>query len=92
MDYPNLWGYLRDLYQTPGFGDTTNRFHIEHHYQVSGSLTESLFNIYTQLLLLCNCDVMNIQESHLQINPKGIVAIGPDLDFNQPHNRATRFS
>ena len=35
MDYPNLWGYLRDLYQTPGFGDTTNRFHIEHHYQVS---------------------------------------------------------
>ena len=41
MDYPNLWGYLRDLYQTPGFGDTTNRFHIEHHYQVSGSLTES---------------------------------------------------
>ena len=34
MDYPNLWGYLRDLYQTPGFGETTNRFHIEHHYQV----------------------------------------------------------
>lgn len=34
VDYPNLWGYLRDLYQTPGFGDTTNRLHIEHHYQV----------------------------------------------------------
>lgn len=34
VDYPNLWGYLRDLYQTPGFGDTTNRFHIEHGYQV----------------------------------------------------------
>ena len=34
MDYTNLWGYLRDLYQTRGFGETTNRFHIEHHYQV----------------------------------------------------------
>ena len=34
VDYPNLWGYLRDLYQTPGFGDTTNRFHIQHGYQV----------------------------------------------------------
>ena len=34
VDYPNIWGYLRDLYQTPGFGETTNRLHIEHHYQV----------------------------------------------------------
>jgi putative glutathione S-transferase len=24
VDYPNLWGYARDLYQTYGFGDTTN--------------------------------------------------------------------
>jgi len=45
VDYPNLWGYLRDLYQTPGFGDTTNRFHIEHHYQVS-----FLDKLYKQLL------------------------------------------
>ena len=35
VDYPNRWGYLRDLYQTPGFESTTNLFHIEHHYQVS---------------------------------------------------------
>ena len=34
MDYPNIWGYLRDLYQTKGFGDTTDRYHIENHYQV----------------------------------------------------------
>uniref|UniRef100_A0A1X7T061 Uncharacterized protein n=1 Tax=Amphimedon queenslandica TaxID=400682 RepID=A0A1X7T061_AMPQE len=33
VDYPNIWGYLRDLYNTPGFGSTTNRYHIEHHYQ-----------------------------------------------------------
>jgi len=25
--------------------------------------------------------------SHLQINPKGIVAHGPELDFNEPHGR-----
>ncbi|WP_428909836.1 glutathione S-transferase C-terminal domain-containing protein [Niallia sp. Krafla_26] len=24
IDFPNLWGYARDLYQTPGFGDTTD--------------------------------------------------------------------
>ena len=32
-----------------------------------------------------------MQESHLNINPFGIVAIGPDVDFNKPHDRATRF-
>lgn len=25
-------------------------------------------------------------------NPHGIVSIGPDLDFNAPHDRATKFS
>nr|XP_039251905.1 glutathionyl-hydroquinone reductase YqjG-like [Styela clava] len=34
-DYPNLWGYLRDLYQTPGFGDTTDFDHIRKHYMMS---------------------------------------------------------
>ena len=24
IDYPNLWGYARDLYQIPAFGDTTD--------------------------------------------------------------------
>jgi putative glutathione S-transferase len=32
VDYPNLWGYLRDLYQRPGFGDTTNFDHIKRMY------------------------------------------------------------
>jgi glutathionyl-hydroquinone reductase len=32
--YPYLWGYARDLYQRPGFGDTTDFFQIKlHHYQ-----------------------------------------------------------
>jgi glutathionyl-hydroquinone reductase len=29
---PVLWGYLRDLYQTPGFGDTVDFDHIKRHY------------------------------------------------------------
>lgn len=35
VDYPNLWNYLKDLYQRPGFGDTTNLDHIRQHYYVS---------------------------------------------------------
>jgi len=35
VDFPNLWGYLRDLYQTPGFGDTTDFDAIKKHYHLS---------------------------------------------------------
>ena len=31
-DYPNLWGYARDLYQQPAFGSTTDFSHIKRHY------------------------------------------------------------
>ncbi|MCC5859712.1 MAG: glutathione S-transferase family protein [Ectothiorhodospiraceae bacterium] len=31
-DYPNLWNYLKDLYQRPGFSDTTDMDHIRQHY------------------------------------------------------------
>jgi putative glutathione S-transferase len=31
-DYPNLQGYLRDLYQVPGVAQTCNLHHIKHHY------------------------------------------------------------
>lgn len=33
-DYPNLWGYARDLYQQPGFGETTNFEAIKKHYHL----------------------------------------------------------
>ena len=33
-EYENLWGYARDLYQTPGFGDTTNFDAIKKHYHL----------------------------------------------------------
>jgi glutathionyl-hydroquinone reductase len=31
-DYPNLYGYLRDLYQIDGISDTVNFDHIKRHY------------------------------------------------------------
>lgn len=31
-DYPNLWGYTRELYQWPGVAETVNFQHIKDHY------------------------------------------------------------
>lgn len=31
-EFPTLWAYARDLYQTPGFGDTVDFVHIKRHY------------------------------------------------------------
>jgi putative glutathione S-transferase len=59
VDYPNLWGYLRDLYQIPGIAETVNFDHIKRHYYVT----------------------------HDEINPTGIVPIGPLLDLSSPHGR-----
>jgi putative glutathione S-transferase len=58
-EYPNLWGYTKDLYQTPGIEETVNMDHITRHYYAS----------------------------HADINPKRIVAVGPDIDFSEPHDR-----
>ncbi|OPL33032.1 glutathione s-transferase, partial [Mytilus galloprovincialis] len=59
VDYPNIWGYLKDIYQTAGISETVDPQHIMCHYQ----------------------------QSHTSINPYGIVSIGPDIDFNEPHGR-----
>jgi putative glutathione S-transferase len=59
-EMPVLWAYARDLYQTPGFGDTTDFDHIKRHYY----------------------------EVHRDINPTGIVPVGPDLSgWVTPHGR-----
>ena len=34
-DYPNLSGYVRDLYQQPGVAGTVNMDHIKQHYYIS---------------------------------------------------------
>jgi putative glutathione S-transferase len=59
VDYPNLWGHTRDLYQVPGVAETVNMEHITEHYY----------------------------RTHPHLNPKRIVARGPDLDFSAPHDR-----
>lgn len=35
VDYPNLWGYLRDLYQVEGVAQTVSMDHIKTHYYAS---------------------------------------------------------
>jgi putative glutathione S-transferase len=35
VDYPNLWGYLRDLYQYDGIAETVNFDHIKRHYYMT---------------------------------------------------------
>jgi len=35
VDYPNLWGYLRDLYQVSGIAETVSIEHIKAHYYTS---------------------------------------------------------
>jgi len=59
-EMPVLWAYARDLFQTPGFGDTVDFGQIkEHYYRV-----------------------------HTQINPAGVVPVGPALDgWTSTHGR-----
>lgn len=35
VDYPNLWGYTRDVYRYPGVAETVNFDHIKRHYYES---------------------------------------------------------
>lgn len=59
-DYPALWGFVRDVYQTPGVRQTVNMTHIKEHYF----------------------------RSHETVNPTRIVPVGPEIDFDAPHDRA----
>jgi putative glutathione S-transferase len=58
-DYPNMWNYLRELYQVPEIAGTVSIDQIKTHYY----------------------------GSQRQVNPTGIVPIGPLLDFAAPHDR-----
>lgn len=44
IDFPNLWNYAKDLYQTPGFGDTTDFDAIKKGYQL-GNHAENPYGI-----------------------------------------------
>ncbi|WP_201558088.1 glutathione S-transferase family protein [Psychrobacter sp. 72-O-c] len=45
VDYPNLWGYLRDLYQVPGIADTVAIEYIKMHYYGSHDTINPTFII-----------------------------------------------
>ena len=62
VDFPNLCGYARELYQIPAISETVHFQHIARHYYYS----------------------------HRNLNPKGIVPIGPVSDWNAPHIRWSR--
>ncbi len=49
VDFPNLWGYLRDLFQTPGFGDTTDFEAIKVHYYLSNHISSENYKGYSIL-------------------------------------------
>ncbi len=59
VDYPNLFGYLKDLYQQEGIATTVNFDHITRHYYIT----------------------------HDDINPTGIVPLGPAQNLLAPHGR-----
>jgi putative glutathione S-transferase len=59
VDYPNLYGYLRDLYQIDGVAETVDFDQIKRHYYITQD----------------------------EINPTGIVPIGPIMDLGEPHDR-----
>ncbi|SDL67669.1 putative glutathione S-transferase [Corynebacterium mycetoides] len=56
----NLRGYLQELFQLPGFGDTTDFTEIKQHYYIT----------------------------HAEVNPTGVVPLGPDLAWlAEKHDR-----
>ncbi|MEI4770267.1 glutathione S-transferase C-terminal domain-containing protein [Psychrobacillus sp. FJAT-51614] len=62
VDFPNLWGYLRDLFQTPGFGDTTNFEAIKIHYHLSNHISSD--DQKSQNILPKGPDVSNFYSPH----------------------------
>jgi glutathionyl-hydroquinone reductase len=66
IDYHHLWGYTRDLYTLPGFGETTDLGQIKRHYYQS-----------TEWNAL-----------GASVSRAGIVPIGPQIAWNEPHGRA----
>lgn len=59
IDYPNMYNYLKDLYQVPSVAETVDFEHIKNHYY----------------------------GSHESINPSRIVAKGPVMELDLPHDR-----
>ncbi|PRB71644.1 glutathione S-transferase C-terminal domain-containing protein [Arthrobacter sp. MYb213] len=74
-DMPNLWGYARDLFQTPGFGDTTDFEQIKSHYYVVHE------DINPTQIVPKGPDLSNWLESH---GREELATSGPFLDGTAP--------
>lgn len=58
IDFPNIWNYAKDLYQTPGFGETTDFEAIKKGYQL-GNVADNPYQILAK-----GPDVSNWNEPH----------------------------
>ena len=54
VDYPNLWGFTRELYQWPGVAETVNFNHIKGHYYRSHTMINPTAIVPTGPLLELN--------------------------------------
>ncbi len=61
QDYPNIWGFVRDVYQMPAVRKTCDLEHIKVHYYWSQTT----------------------------VNPHRVVPLGPTLDLDAKHDRAS---
>ena len=84
MDYPNLWGYVRDILHLPGVAETVNQEHIQKHYQVQTWFNRGQWMLkqYEQLRVFSGSPAhMGLVVSDPKLTPQGIVrTLATDLD------------
>jgi glutathionyl-hydroquinone reductase len=67
MDYPNLWGYARDLYQTKGFGNTTDFVGIKQHYYQGTHRVEMIHCGSFRKDQMCRCGMLHMEGRGCQV-------------------------
>ena len=94
VDYPNLWGYLRDLgagtpkeaYQQPFRSSSSSPRMAKppspryaSPWRETRSMTPFSTGCYTKA---------HYYGSHVSVNPFGVIPVGPEIDLDAPHERA----
>ncbi|MEM9105353.1 MAG: glutathione S-transferase C-terminal domain-containing protein [Pseudomonadota bacterium] len=65
-EYPNLWGFVRDLWSVPEVAGTVDFDLMKEHYFKS---------------------LIHTPHGAFELNPSGLIPVGPDLRLNEPHGR-----
>ena len=68
MDYPALWGYLRDILHLPGVKDTVNQEHIQKHYQVGEAGTHTYIHTHTHTHTHTLAERTRLRTTHAHIH------------------------